>query len=107
MFRFLFSLCLLLLLCCSNAGAAESDAQKGKGLFQEKGCTHCHTIEGAGGTIGPRLDGVGKRLSKEQIAHQITFGGNNMPPFGEVLAAEEIQQLVEYLRRAKKDIRGQ
>ncbi len=85
--------------------SGESDAKKGRSLFQEKGCTHCHTIEGAGGTIGPRMDGVGKRLNKDQIVHQITFGGNNMPPFGDALTPEEIHQLVEYLSRSKKEIK--
>ncbi len=94
-------------LCGSVYTSAESDAVKGKALFQEKGCAHCHTLTdaGAGGSIGPRLDGVGKRLKKEQIEHQITFGGNTMPPFGEALSPDEIHQITAYLSRAKKEIR--
>ena len=97
----------LLLLASALATQAESDAQKGKALFQEKGCAHCHALTDAGttGDIGPRLDGVGKRLKKDQIEHQITVGGGNMPPFGEALSPEEIHQLVDYLSRSKKEIK--
>ena len=101
------SVLLVLLYGGSLAALAQSDVQKGKALFQEKGCSHCHTLSdaGSGGTIGPRLDGVGKRLKRDQIEHQITFGGGNMPPFGEALTPEEIHQLTEYLSRAKKEIK--
>ena len=36
----------------------------GPTLFRERGCSHCHQIEGVGGNKGPDLSGVGLRLKK-------------------------------------------
>lgn len=36
-------------------------------LFQEKGCSGCHSIGGKGGRVGPALDGVGNRYSGEWL----------------------------------------
>lgn len=32
------------------------DPARGRRLFAEKGCVVCHSINGVGGTMGPRLD---------------------------------------------------
>lgn len=73
----------------------------GPTLFRERGCSHCHQIEGAGGSKGPDLSGVGRRLKKDAIERQITQGGDAMPAFGEVLPSEEIAALVGYLHKCK------
>ncbi len=53
----------------------------GATLFHEKGCEHCHGVNGRGGDLGPDLSTVGKRLKKQQIEHQIHDGGAAMPAF--------------------------
>jgi mono/diheme cytochrome c family protein len=71
-------------------------------LFHEKGCEHCHGVDGRGGKLGPDLSTVGKRRNKQQIEHQIHDGGAAMPAFGEVLQPDEIKDLVDYLHAKRK-----
>lgn len=71
-------------------------------LFHEKGCEHCHGVDGRGGDLGPDLTAVGKRRNKQQIEHQIHDGGAAMPAFGDVLQPDEIKDLVDYLHAKRK-----
>jgi mono/diheme cytochrome c family protein len=71
-------------------------------LFHEKGCEHCHGINGRGGDLGPDLSTVGKRLKKEQIEHQIHDGGASMPAFRDVLKPDEVKDLVDFLHAKRK-----
>lgn len=81
-----------------SGGSKKSGAM----LFHEKGCEHCHGVNGQGGQLGPDLSAVGKRKSKAQIEHQIHDGGGAMPAFGEVLQPDEIKDLVEFLHAKRK-----
>ena len=87
--------------------SASSRKQRARGaaLFSDVGCLHCHTIHEQGGTKGPNLSGVGRRLSEAQIRAQILGGGRQMPSFQNVLQKSETDDLVAYLRscRDKKD----
>lgn len=50
------------------------DSAKGKNWFFDKAdiaCLRCHRVWGVGGTVGPVLDGVGKRLKREEILESI------------------------------------
>jgi mono/diheme cytochrome c family protein len=73
----------------------------GPTLFRERGCAHCHAIEGVGGDQGPDLSGVGRRMKKDAIERQIVQGGDAMPAFGQALPSEEIAALVGYLHKCK------
>ncbi len=73
----------------------------GATLFRERGCSHCHEIEGVGGDKGPDLSGVGRRLKKSALERQIVQGGDAMPAFGQVLPSEEIAALVGYLHKCR------
>jgi ubiquinol-cytochrome c reductase cytochrome b subunit len=73
----------------------------GATLFRERGCSHCHEIEGFGGNKGPDLSGVGRRMKKDAIERQIVKGGDTMPAFGQALPSEEIAALVGYLHKCK------
>jgi mono/diheme cytochrome c family protein len=70
---------------------------RGAQAFAENGCPQCHTIRHSGGTKGPDLSGVGRRLSEEQIRTQILNGGKQMPSFADVLQLTEADDLVAYL----------
>jgi mono/diheme cytochrome c family protein len=76
--------------------------KSGAALFHEKGCEHCHGVNGQGGKLGPDLSVVGKRMDKEKIEHQIHDGGAAMPAFGEVLQPDEIKDLVDFLHAKRK-----
>lgn len=83
--------------------AASSGDQRARGaaVFSENGCQHCHKIRQNGGTKGPDLSGVGRRLSEGQIRTQILEGGHTMPPFVEILQKSETNDLVAYLRSCR------
>jgi mono/diheme cytochrome c family protein len=83
---------------------ASSNKSKDAGatLFHEKGCEHCHGVDGRGGNLGPDQSTVGKRLKKQQIEHQIHDGGAAMPAFGDVLQPDEIKDLVDFLHAKRK-----
>jgi mono/diheme cytochrome c family protein len=83
----------------------ESAPQRGKTLFEEKGCVQCHSINGVGKLKGPDLSAVGKRLKKPALEKQILDGGMNMPPFKEAVTPQETHDLVEYLHKCKHDIK--
>ena len=79
----------------------ESAKQHGATVFVGNGCQHCHTIRGQGGEKGPDLSRVGRTLNKTQIRTQITQGGRQMPSFGEILKASEVDDLVAYLHSCR------
>ncbi len=70
----------------------------GAELFGKSGCTFCHGPAGMGTERAPSLRDVHKRLSAEQVQHQIHDGGQMMPPFGDALTEDEIANLVAFLR---------
>lgn len=83
--------------------AYTSESKKsGAALFHERGCEHCHGVDGRGGELGPDLSTVGKRLKKQQIDQQIRKGGAAMPAFGDVLQPDEIKDLVNFLHAKRK-----
>ena len=94
---------LAMLFAFPSAGFASSRSQREHGAagFAASGCTHCHTIRNAGGHKGPDLSGVGRRLKKDQMQHQILYGSKLMPPFGDDLQSEDLHDLLAYLRSCR------
>ena len=87
-----------------------ADDASAKALFMKSGCIACHTVDGAGGKIGPALEKTGakgKDFIKESIVTPnkvVTqgFAPNIMPQdFGKRLKPAEITDLVEYLAKKK------
>ena len=76
----------------------------------EKDCKECHGQKGEGGPVtlkdGTRLKvpalGVGHALrhSDAEFVKQITKGGDGMPAFADKLKAEEINDLIKFIRAA-------
>ncbi|ULL19141.1 cytochrome c [Paenibacillus sp. H1-7] len=68
----------------------------------KQSCMSCHgnSLEGK---VGPstNLQKVGGRMTKEQIAKQITNGGNGMPGFGGKLKQEDVDALASWLAEKK------
>jgi len=70
-------------------------------------CLKCHAIRGHGGDAAPPLDGVGTRLTRDQLVESLVqpdavvvegFGAHSaMPSMGPVLTLEELRDAVEYL----------
>ena len=59
-------------------------------------------IGNVGGHRGPNLSTVGRTATKAAIRNHIVNGSNVMPAFGDVLEAQKINDLVEYLRSCRK-----
>ena len=77
----------------------------GAAVFQSKGCMNCHSLHGTGGTFGPPLDTIGRKLSIEQIEHYILdpLGVNPkalMPPQKE-LSDREREEVAKFLSNLK------
>jgi len=83
-------------------GSSRSQRERGAAAFTTNGCPYCHTIHNQGGHKGPDLSGVGRILTETQIRTQIAHGGKGMPPFGDVLKPDEVNDLVAYLRSCRE-----
>lgn len=98
-------------------GVALDAASRGKELFwgDNVGCFRCHAVAGTGGTRGPDLTNVALRagervsgLTAEQYLLEKVKAGMTyqfkvpeyapmMPPFGQLLPEDQIEDLVAYL----------
>lgn len=80
------------------------DPAKGKVVFQQ--CSMCHNPNSAEKKIGPGLKGLfhraklanGKKPTDENVMAQINQGGAGMPAYGNMLSAQEKQDLLAFLK---------
>jgi mono/diheme cytochrome c family protein len=77
---------------------AQQDPLAEAELVYRAHCMSCHGTRLEGG-LGPSLQQVGSRLTKQAIIHKIVFGSGQMPAFGNQLSAATIQLLGEWLSR--------
>jgi cytochrome c oxidase subunit II len=101
----------------AEGGAAQGVAAEGQQIFDDQGCTGCHTLEAAGatGTIGPDLDEELADESPGFIRDSIVdpdaelaqgFNEGIMPDnFGDALSPEQLDTLVDYLRQSTQGSR--
>lgn len=85
----------------SVVGTVDAAAKSGAQLFHDKGCEECHMIAGYGGFRGPNLTYVGNRLTGIELTWRIANGGHNMPAFGSILSAQQMNDLVAFLQSRK------
>lgn len=70
--------------------------EQGHAIFQMN-CAGCHGWE-AQGRVGPSLEGISKRKSKERLIHQVISGDTPpMPQFQPT--AQEMADLLSYLEK--------
>lgn len=77
----------------------------GAAVFQTRGCMNCHSLHGTGGTFGPALDTIGRRLTVEQIEHYVRAPKSvnpdaKMPPQTD-LSDRELEELADFLGNLK------
>jgi len=86
------------------SASAAGQAGSGAATFKNK-CQLCHGPDGTGDTpLGKQLQAANlhsKDVQKKTNAelHKVVHDGNgNMPPFGEQLNDDEIDQVIKYVR---------
>lgn len=87
------------------AGAANAASAAARPAVFGQLCTACHQLGGAGGSVGPALDDVGSRLTREQFVTwlrdpQAVKPGTAMPKLP--LSEEQIAELATFLATQKK-----
>ncbi len=90
----------------SSKSFNEMDAAKYKGyaLMKSSGCFACHRIDNIGSDIGPKLNGVGQRRSREDLFKWIKSPwsikpGTKMPKYN--FTDEQIHDIINYLETKK------
>ncbi len=65
-----------------EASTPVGDVVKGKALFTSRGCVACHLAphDGAGGSIGPSMVGVGKRFAPSYLAASMLVPNQTVSP---------------------------
>jgi len=76
--------------------------RQGAVVLQNKQCRNCHALNGGGGLRGPALDGVGTRLTGDQLTRQVIQGGGNMPAYGKNLSPAEVAALVAFMQTLRE-----
>lgn len=84
-------------------GAAGTAAAEGRKLFTDATtppCATCHALRdaGASGNIGPDLDAL--KPDAARVRKAVQQGFENMPAFGHVLSAAQIDTLARYVEQA-------
>jgi len=99
-----------------SAAAAPDTSQEEDGpaktavaAIEKFGCSACHDLEGSKADTGPKLAGIGKRMSKAQIFEAITnpnaqiakgFEKDIMPQdFAEQMRVSELNLIIQYLKK--------
>ena len=88
----------------------------GKEIFEKHlsaGCARCHKVGGAGGVVGPALDGIASRKSEDYIYQSLVkpnadlahgyeeIGASPMPPMDILLDKQELADVMSYLLTLK------
>ena len=78
-------------------GDATGDPAAGEAVFASAGCGGCHTLEAAGstGAVGPNLDD--SKPAAALVVERVTNGSGVMPPFGDQLDEQQIQDVAAYV----------
>jgi mono/diheme cytochrome c family protein len=89
--------------------AGTSLSEQGRALFGKLNCAGCHTLNNAGGHLGPPLDGVGGRRNKDFLTAHLTDPAEHAKKFPELhgnqpnrmphphATPDEVKALVAYL----------
>ncbi len=84
---------------------ASAGVSPGAAVFQSRGCMNCHSLHGTGGTFGPALDTIGRKLSKEQIEHYIAnpkaVNPKALMPAQKELSDKEREEVAGFLSNLK------
>ncbi len=84
-----------------EAMVASAMVSPGAAVFQRRGCMNCHSLHGKGGTFGPALDTVGRKMNLEKIEHYVrdpkSVDPKALMPAQKELSAKELEEVSEFL----------
>jgi cytochrome c oxidase subunit II len=88
-----------------SCGGSPPPPPAGAELAERLGCFACHALHGRGGSIAAPLDGVGGRLSRQELDLILTYPrrlrpGARMPSYAYLPPAER-QALADFLEHIK------
>jgi mono/diheme cytochrome c family protein len=80
-----------------GGGGGGGGSTDGKAIFNDQGCSSCHTLGAAGssGTIGPNLDQ--STIDEAGAIKQVTNGGGVMPAFKDKLSEAQIKAVAHFV----------
>lgn len=85
----------------TNTAVVETDSDiTGADMLYKKSCLSCHAAD-LSGKVGPSLQEIGSKLSKEEIVERITMGRGGMPSFKSRLSEQDIEALGSWLADKK------
>ncbi len=64
----------------SDATANGGDADRGKLVFESKGCTNCHRVRGSGSRLGPELTDIGSQRRAVELQQSILEPNDEILP---------------------------
>jgi len=110
-FRTMTSLFVITLAFTARTALAQGDAKQGAKVYTAQKCQVCHSIAGKGSKANP-LDGVGAKLSADEIRHWIVdptdaaakAASTKKPPMPakyKTLPAADLDGLVAYMQSLK------
>lgn len=90
----------------AEAAAPSDEVAAGRAFYYAQSCDACHSIGGKGGSVGPALGDVGKRLSVErltQVIQNVRSGKDtSMPQLPPDTTDARIHNLIEFLLTQKR-----
>jgi mono/diheme cytochrome c family protein len=85
------------------SSATSGSISAGQQVYFAQSCDTCHAIAGKGGNMGPALNGVGAKLSRDQLTQVVKDGKANtaMPALAPGTTDQQINALVDFLASLK------
>ncbi len=77
----------------------------GAAVFQSRGCMNCHSLHGTGGSFGPALDAIGRKLKRDQIERYVrnpkSVNPKALMPAQKDLSDKELEEVARFLANLK------
>lgn len=93
-------------------GDDDEPAKTGVAAIEKFGCATCHDLEGSEGDLGPKLNGIGKKMTDAKLIQAIIkpnveiakgYEADTMPDdFGEQMRVSELNLIIEYLKKLRE-----
>lgn len=101
---------ILILALAAFTTPAVANEPAGAVLYRQKACSGCHGSDGSGNTPAGKAvkardlrSSEVQKQSDEELSAAIANGRGKMPAFKSALSAQQITEIVAYIRTLKKD----